>query len=65
MLHFELTADVIDRMLVAVGLIVCVWSLGIVYFLIKSVERRESKSMDHVLRSAASAIRSRPIKSKA
>jgi hypothetical protein len=65
MLHFELTADVIDRMLVAVGLIVSVWSVGVVYFLIKSVERRESKTMDYVLKSAASAIRSRPIKSKA
>ena len=65
MLHTGLTADAFDRVLIAIGLIVSVWSSGMVYFLIRSVEQRESTTMDRVLRSAASAIRSKSIKSKA
>ena len=56
MLNFSY--DYVDRILVLLGLIVAVWSITMVYIIVKHVERREGKKMNSILRSAKLAIKS-------
>jgi len=59
MIHISISSDELNRALVLIGVIVSLWSLASVYFLVKFVEHRENRTMNDVLRSAASAIRAR------